>query len=120
MTRNLAIYRDMASFVLNELKQVGVEASLRSIDTVEWFWITSRKDFQIGANISGYGVDDPDSNSIVLWVSAAFIAAALLGAELDRATRVVRHLEQADREVTFVSGDFSCTVLTMVVTPWVV
>jgi peptide/nickel transport system substrate-binding protein len=62
VTRNLAIYRDMASFVLNELKQVGVEASLRSIDTVEWFGITSRKDFQIGANISGYGVDDPDSN----------------------------------------------------------
>jgi len=62
VTRNLAIYRDMASFVLSELKQVGVEASLRSIDTVEWYGITSRKDFQIGANISGYGVDDPDSN----------------------------------------------------------
>ena len=29
---------------------------------MEWFGITSRKDFQIGANISGYGVDDPDSN----------------------------------------------------------
>jgi peptide/nickel transport system substrate-binding protein len=62
VTRNLAIYRDMASFVLSELKQVGVEASLRSIDTVEWYGITARKDFQIGANISGYGVDDPDSN----------------------------------------------------------
>ena len=62
VTRNLAIYRDMASFVLNELKQVGVEATLRSIDTVEWYGIASRKDFQIGANISGYGVDDPDSN----------------------------------------------------------
>jgi peptide/nickel transport system substrate-binding protein len=62
VTRNLAIYRDMAAFVLNELKQVGVEATLRSIDTVEWFGIASRKEFQIGANISGYGVDDPDSN----------------------------------------------------------
>jgi len=62
VTRNLAIYRDMAAFVLSELKQVGVEATLRSIDTVEWFAIASRKDFQIGANISGYGIDDPDSN----------------------------------------------------------
>jgi len=42
--------------------QDGVEATLRSIDTVEWFAIASRKDFQIGANISGYGIDDPDSN----------------------------------------------------------
>jgi len=57
VTRNLAIYRDMAAFVLSELKQVGVEATLRSIDTVEWFAIASRKDFQIGANISGYGID---------------------------------------------------------------
>jgi peptide/nickel transport system substrate-binding protein len=62
VTRNLAIYRDMAAFVLSELKQVGVEATLRSIDTVEWYAIASRKDFQIGANISGYGIDDPDSN----------------------------------------------------------
>jgi peptide/nickel transport system substrate-binding protein len=62
VTRNLAIYRDMAAFVLNELKQVGVQATLRSIETVEWYGIASRKEFQIGANISGYGVDDPDSN----------------------------------------------------------
>jgi peptide/nickel transport system substrate-binding protein len=62
VTRNLAIYRDMASFVLGELRQVGVEATLRSIDTVEWYGIAARKEFQIGANISGYGIDDPDSN----------------------------------------------------------
>ena len=62
VTRNLAIYRDMASFVLNELKQVGVDATLRIIETAQWYSIATRKDFQIGANISGYGVDDPDSN----------------------------------------------------------
>jgi peptide/nickel transport system substrate-binding protein len=62
VTRNLALYRDMASFVLNELRQVGVEATLRIIETPQWYGIATRKDFQIGANISGYGVDDPDSN----------------------------------------------------------
>jgi hypothetical protein len=45
----------MASFVLNELRQVGVEATLRIIETVQWYGIVTRKDFQIGANISGYG-----------------------------------------------------------------
>jgi peptide/nickel transport system substrate-binding protein len=62
VTRNLAIYRDMASFVLSELKQAGVDATLRVIETVQWYGIATRKDFQLGANISGYGVDDPDSN----------------------------------------------------------
>src|SRR6185295_974112 len=62
VTRNLAIYRDMASFVLGELKQAGVDATLRTIETVQWYGIATRKDFQLGANISGYGVDDPDSN----------------------------------------------------------
>jgi peptide/nickel transport system substrate-binding protein len=62
VTRNIALYRDMASFVLNELRQVGVDATLRTIETAQWFGIATRKDFQIGANISGYGVDDPDSN----------------------------------------------------------
>jgi peptide/nickel transport system substrate-binding protein len=62
VTRNLAIYRDGATFVQNELRQVGLDATLRVIDTVEWFGMAARKEFQLGANISGYGVDDPDSN----------------------------------------------------------
>jgi peptide/nickel transport system substrate-binding protein len=62
ITRNLAIYRDSASFVLGELKQIGVEATLRSIETAQWYGLGARRDYQLGANISGYGVDDPDSN----------------------------------------------------------
>jgi peptide/nickel transport system substrate-binding protein len=62
VTRNIALYRDMAAFVLNELRQVGVEPTLRIVETAQWYGIATRKEFQLGANISGYGVDDPDSN----------------------------------------------------------
>jgi peptide/nickel transport system substrate-binding protein len=47
--------------VVNELKQVGAEIALKQVDTVQWYGITTRKEFQLGINISGYDVDDPDA-----------------------------------------------------------
>jgi peptide/nickel transport system substrate-binding protein len=62
ITRAIAIYVDMASFVINELKQVGIDASLKQIETAQWHSIATRGEFQIGANLTGLGVDDPDAN----------------------------------------------------------
>jgi peptide/nickel transport system substrate-binding protein len=59
-TRAIATYLDFASFVVNELKQVGVEATLKQVDTVQWYNVTTRKEYQMGANVSGFGLDDPD------------------------------------------------------------
>jgi len=61
-TRAIAIYVDMASFVINELKQVGIEANLKQIDTAQWHATATRGDYQIGANLTGLGPDDPDAN----------------------------------------------------------
>jgi Bacterial extracellular solute-binding proteins, family 5 Middle len=61
VTRNFAIYVDLASFVVDQLKQVGVEATLRQVDTAEWFPTLARRDFQIGANLTAGVVDDPDA-----------------------------------------------------------
>jgi peptide/nickel transport system substrate-binding protein len=61
-TRAIAIYVDMASFVINELKQVGIEASLKQVETAQWHATATRGDYQIGANLTGLGVDDPDAN----------------------------------------------------------
>jgi peptide/nickel transport system substrate-binding protein len=61
-TRAIAIYLDFASFVISELKQVGVEANLKQIDTAQWHPLATRREFQIGANLTGLGVDDPDAN----------------------------------------------------------
>jgi peptide/nickel transport system substrate-binding protein len=60
-TRATASYLDFASFVVNELKRAGVETTLKQVDTVQWYAVLTRKEFQIGANVSGYGLDDPDA-----------------------------------------------------------
>jgi peptide/nickel transport system substrate-binding protein len=62
VTRAIAIYVDMASFVINELKQVGIEANLKQIETAQWHAMATRGDYQIGANLTGLGPDDPDAN----------------------------------------------------------
>jgi len=61
-TRNIPIYVDFASFVINELKQVGVEATLKQVDTAQWHPLATRKEYQLGANLTGIGADDPDAN----------------------------------------------------------
>ena len=62
LVRGIATYLDFASFVIGELKQVGVEGTLKQVDTVQWYGLLTRKDYQLGANISGFGLDDPDAN----------------------------------------------------------
>ncbi|HEV8473875.1 MAG TPA: ABC transporter substrate-binding protein [Methylomirabilota bacterium] len=62
VTRAIAIYVDMASFVINELKQVGIESTLKQIETAQWHATATRGDYQIGANLTGIGPDDPDAN----------------------------------------------------------
>jgi peptide/nickel transport system substrate-binding protein len=60
-TRAIATYVDLASYVVSELRQVGVEIQIKPLDSVQWYGIITRKEFQLGNNISGYGVDDPDA-----------------------------------------------------------
>ena len=62
VTRAIAIYVDMASFIINELKNIGIEASLKQIETAQWHAMATRGEYQIGANLTGIGIDDPDAN----------------------------------------------------------
>jgi peptide/nickel transport system substrate-binding protein len=62
VTRAIAIYVDMASFVINELKQIGIDATLKQIETAQWHAMAVRGEYQIGANLTGLGADDPDGN----------------------------------------------------------
>lgn len=61
-TRAIALYIDQASYVIDQLKQVGIEATLEQIDSAQWFAKLTRGDFQVGANLTGIGADDPDAN----------------------------------------------------------
>ena len=59
-TRNIAIYVDLASFVADQLRLVGIEATVKQVDTAQYFPALVRRDYQLGANLTASGVDDPD------------------------------------------------------------
>src|SRR5215470_13141000 len=59
-TRAFAIYVDLASFVADQLRQVGVEATVKQIESSAFFPALARRDYLIGANLTAAAVDDPD------------------------------------------------------------
>jgi peptide/nickel transport system substrate-binding protein len=58
--RNIPTYRDPAIILIDQLKQIGIDGELEPIETANWFPKLARKDYQIGLNNTGSGVDDPD------------------------------------------------------------
>jgi peptide/nickel transport system substrate-binding protein len=61
-TRNIAIYRDPAVILIDQLKKIHIEGELEVVDTSIWHAKVARKDYAIGLNLTGMGVDDPDVN----------------------------------------------------------
>lgn len=61
-TRNIPNYRDPAVILIDQLKKIYIEGELDAIDTTVWHNKVTRKDYQIGMNLTGQGVDDPDVN----------------------------------------------------------
>ncbi|HEY3065598.1 MAG TPA: ABC transporter substrate-binding protein [Methylomirabilota bacterium] len=60
-TRQLAIYVDTASWMVDQLQQVGIEATLEQIDTGVWHPKMTRLEYEVALNLTGVGVDDPDA-----------------------------------------------------------
>ena len=60
VTRTLPTYVDLASYVVDQLKQVGAEVQVKQLDTAQWFPALARREYVIGANLTAPGVDDPD------------------------------------------------------------
>jgi peptide/nickel transport system substrate-binding protein len=59
-TRNHLLYRDPAVILIGQLKEVYFEGELELVDTAVWFSKIARKDYSVGLNTTGNGVDDPD------------------------------------------------------------
>jgi peptide/nickel transport system substrate-binding protein len=59
-TRNIAPYRDPAVVLIDQLKQIYIDADLNPIDTTQWYPTLMRKDYKIGLNVTETAVDDPD------------------------------------------------------------
>ena len=62
LTRNLPAFADLSAFLVGELKRVGIDASLRQVDSSQWYPLQARGEFQIGTDRSGLEPDDPDAN----------------------------------------------------------
>ncbi|HEV8311408.1 MAG TPA: ABC transporter substrate-binding protein [Methylomirabilota bacterium] len=60
VTRAFAIYVDVAAFVVDQLRLVGVEATVKQIESSAWFPALARRDYLIGANLTAAAIDDPD------------------------------------------------------------
>jgi peptide/nickel transport system substrate-binding protein len=61
-TRNLAVYRDPAVILIDQLKEIYIDGELEPVETGSWFAKIARKDYVIGLNLTGDSVDDPDQN----------------------------------------------------------
>ena len=59
-TRDIAPFRDPAVLLIDQLKEIYIDAELETVDTTGWFPKVVRKDYTIGLNLTGNGIDDPD------------------------------------------------------------
>ena len=59
-TRNVGPYRDAAVLLIDQLKEIYIDATLNAIDTTQWYPTVMRKDYAVGVTVSENGLDDPD------------------------------------------------------------
>ena len=59
-SRNIPAYRDPAVILIDQLKEIYIDAVLEPVETVNWFPKIYRKDYTIAINGTESGVDDPD------------------------------------------------------------
>jgi peptide/nickel transport system substrate-binding protein len=58
--RNLAVYRDPGTLLIDQLKEIWIDGELDPTETANWVPKLIRKDFVAGLNVLGNAVDDPD------------------------------------------------------------
>ena len=60
-TRNIPPYRDPAVILIDQLKEIYIDAELEPVDTAQWYPKVQRKDYAVALNLTGTLVDDPDA-----------------------------------------------------------
>ena len=58
--RDNAAYRDPAVLLIDQLREIYIDAELEPIDSAMWYAKIARRDYAIGMNLTGNGTDDPD------------------------------------------------------------
>ena len=62
LTRGLPAFADLGSFVVGELRRVGIDVSLKQVETAQWHPMQTHGEFHVGADRNGIEPDDPDAN----------------------------------------------------------
>src|SRR6202790_2768836 len=57
--RNIPAYRDPATILIDQLKSIGIDRGLETIETAHWIPKLMRKDYTIAMSLSGSAVDTP-------------------------------------------------------------
>jgi peptide/nickel transport system substrate-binding protein len=70
-TRDIPPFRGPAVLLLDQLKEIYIDAELEPIDTTQWFPRVNRKDYTVALNLTGNGIDDPDQNFYENYVCGA-------------------------------------------------
>jgi len=60
-TRDVPPYRDPAVILIDQLKEIYIDAELEPVDTAQWYPKMQRKDYAVALNLTGTLVDDPDA-----------------------------------------------------------
>jgi peptide/nickel transport system substrate-binding protein len=61
-TRNIPDYRDAATILSDQLKQIWIDAELDLVETANWLPKLVRGDFVFAQGVLGSALDDPDQN----------------------------------------------------------
>jgi len=59
-TRNIPDYRDATVILIDHLKSVYIQGEMEALDSAVWYARLVRKDYSVGMNVQGTGIDDPD------------------------------------------------------------
>jgi peptide/nickel transport system substrate-binding protein len=60
--RNLAIYRDPAAILIDQMKNIWIDGEIELVETAQWLPKLIRSDFVMAQSLVGSGLDDPDQN----------------------------------------------------------
>ncbi len=63
-TRDITQYRDPAVILIDQLKSIHIDGELEVIDSSIWHAKVTRKEYSIGLNLTGVGVDNPDAGLV--------------------------------------------------------
>ena len=60
-TRNIPWYRDPATILIDQLKEIWIDGELETVETVNWVQKLMRKNLTVALSLSDSAVDDPDT-----------------------------------------------------------